>query len=373
MRNKPRGGLKPINTLNTLAMVTSRGQNVSTGSVKRQKTSHPDSEGATDNMSEERYWDRHVQDQPPASLGRQPSISAISVNSQENPSQRSNPFGYDEARNVHATLKSSQKKGRKPKSGATQHSSPPRYGAITDPVPVDDDDDDIQLVDKQHNTPRLAQHRPVRWSASPPLNGTFIRDDDAEPDRVPEPRPAQSKLINKMQSASNTSRAMQPPHSVDDFSEDELARGQSPARTNKETARVQSPSPNRITSTHFTTKRKKREDRDNISVHVSSLRMMAGNWENLYLIYSWADKVMQFIKNDEMLHSEGAKIQLSSKHANKVTCDLRSSTEVILQGSKGGVSSGRILFDFRTPDDRDTFLKIVDDMNPSVSPKDLEL
>jgi hypothetical protein len=56
-----------------------------------------------------------------------------------------------------------------------------------------------------------------------------------------------------------------------------------------------------------------------------------------------------------------------------VFCNLKSSTEVVLQGSKGGVSSGRILFDFHSEDDRDAFLTAVDDMNPSVSPLDLEL
>jgi hypothetical protein len=374
MRNKPRGGLKPINTLNratlgtnTLAMVTSRGQNVSSGSVKRQKTSHPNSEGATDNMSEERYWDRHVQDQPPASLGRQPSISAISINSQENPSQRSNPFGYDEARNVHATLKSSQKKGRKPKSGATQHSSPPRYGAITDPVPVDDDDD-VQ----QHNTPRLAQQKPVRWSLSPPLNGTFIRDDDAELDRVPEPPQARSRLINKMQSTSNTSRTRQTPQVVEDSSEDELSR-EPTARTTKKTARIRSPSPNKITSTHFTTKLKKSEATENLTIPLQSLRMMAGSWENLHIIYSWAHKSMQFTKNGEMLCGKGGIIQLSNHHANSVYRSLKNSTEVILQGSKGAFSRGRISFDFDTVKHCDDFLEAVDKMNPKALRKDLEL
>jgi hypothetical protein len=378
VKRKPPGGPRPRNTLNhrspgvnALAIQTSRGQNVSTEPIKRQKTSHEIMDDVIDDMPDDAFFSRGLQGRTPTNLGRQSSVSAISINSQENLSQRSGPFGYNEARNVHATLKSSQKKGRKPKSGATQHSSPPRYGAITDPVPVDDDDD-VQLLDEQHVAPRSAHHTAVQTPRSPTLAETFIRDDGA-PDPVPETRPAQSKLINKMQSISNTSRALQPPHSVDDFSEDELARGQSPARTTKKTARIRSPSPNRITSTHFTTKRKKREDRDNISVHVTSLRMMAGSWEDLYLIYSWADKVMQFNKNGEMLHSEGTKVQLSSKHASKVFCDLKSSTEVVLQGSKGGVSSGRILFDFHTEDDRDAFLTAVDDMNPSVSPLDLEL
>jgi hypothetical protein len=376
MKRKPPGGPKPRNTLNErspgvnpLAMVTSRGQNVSTEPIKRQKTSHVILDDVVDDMPDDEFFSRGLQGRTSTNLGRQPSISAISaisINSQENPSQRSYPFGYDEARNVHATLKSSQKKGRKPKSGATQHSSPPRYGAITDPVPVDDDDDDIQFVDNQHNTPRLAQNRTVPWSPSPPLAGTFKRDEE-EPEPAPKIRQAQSKLINKMQSASNTSRTRQPPQFVEDSSGDELSR-----EPTRKPVRIRSASPNNITSTHFTTKLKKPEATENLTIPLRSLRMMAGSWENLHIIYSWAHKSMQFTKNGEMLRGKGGIIQLSNHHASSVCCSLKNSTEVILQGSKGAFSRGRISFDFDTVKDRDAFLEAVQKMNPKALRKDLE-
>jgi hypothetical protein len=380
MRRKVPGGVRPVNTLNkigpganTLSTVASRGQNVSDDSIKRQKTSHVFSDDAGDAMSDDKYFNRGLQGRTPASLGRQPSISATSVHSQDALSQRSDLFGHNEARDVHRVLNATKKAGRKPKSGPTLHSSPPRYGAVTDPVTVDDDDD-VHILGEQHNMPRRPHYMAVQeTSRSPTLNGTLVRDDGID-DPVPGNLQTQSRIRDKMQSTSNISRTLQASQVVDDLSEDELSREpkvQSSAQKTKKTVTPRSPSPNDIVSTHFTNKRKKPGDRKNSTIHLTSLRMMAGTWNNLDLIYSWVDKVMQFTKNGDMLYSKGAKIQLSSKHASIVNCNLEELTAVILQGSNGGVSSGRILFDFDTLDERDTFLEIVDDMNPSGKAKEL--
>lgn len=381
MRRKVPGGVKPRNTLNqlgpstsTLPTVTYRGQNVSAGSVKRQKTSHVFPEDYDDDKPGDGFFNRGLQGRTPASLGRQQSVSVTSIHSQEALSQRSDLFGHNEARDMHRVLNASKKTGRKPKSGPTQHSSPPLYGAITDPVPVDDDDD-IQLLGEDNNTPRLARHRAVqRPPRSPPLADTFVRIND-EPEPVPETRGNQSKIRNKMQSASNISRTLQASQVVDDLSEDELSREptvQSSAQKTRKTVTLRSPSPNDIVSTHFTNKRKKPEERENLSVHLSSLRMMAGNWEDLYLIYSWAHKGIQFTWNGEMLRGKSGIIQLSHNHASTVYCSLERSKEVILQGSKGDFSRGRIWFKFDTTVDRDIFLDAIKNMSSKVQLKDLE-
>jgi len=374
-RNIP-GGFKPRNTLsrpgpgaNTLSTITSRGLNVSAESNKRRKIDHDFPEDAED-IPDDRWFDRDVQGQSPVDIRRQPSV--ISVNSQETHSQKSNPFGYEESRNVYGVMNYSKKKGRKPKTGTAQHSSPHRQGAETDPVSVEDDDD-IQFITEQHNTPRPTHYTAVaRIPRSPTLQGKFVRD-YGDSDLVPEARKSPSKIRSKMQSASNTSKIMQPAQVVEDSSEDELSREpavQSSVRKIKKT--VRSPSPNDITSTHFASKRRKSETRDNPALHLSQLRMMAGNWEDLYLIYSWTNKVVQFNRKGEMLRSKGDIIQLTSIHAQTVYCDVKSSTAVILSGAKGGMSSGRILCDFTTLDDRNTFLQVVDHMNPKGVPRKLD-
>jgi hypothetical protein len=384
MKRKPPGGRKPMNTLNRLGpvanslhTVTSRGQNVSDGSIKRQKTSHVTLEDAADDLTDDQFFNRGLQGRSSTKPERQPSISAISINSQETRSQetrsqRSNPFRHDEARNAHGIL-NSKKKGRKPKFGASQHSSPPQYGAATDPVSVDDDDD-VQVLIEQHNTSRPTHHTAFTWTPrSPPLANLFKRDHE-QPDLVSDKRQAESKLINRMQSTSNTSRTMQPPQVVEDLSEDELSRDpaiQSSARKTNKTVTLRSPSPNAITSTHFTkpaestkpTKPKKPEVQENLVLHLSALCMAGGDWRNLDLIYSSEHKFIQFTKNGEMLRYSGAKIQLSSIHATSTYWDTESSMAVILIGAKGGVSRGRILFDFNTVDARDAFLKAVRDMS----------
>jgi hypothetical protein len=170
---------------------------------------------------------------------------------------------------------------------------------------------------------------------------------------------------------------MQPPQVVEDLSEDELSRDpaiQLSARKTNKTVTLRSPSPNAITSTHFTklaestkpmkpTKPKKPEAQENLVFHLSALRMAGGDWRNLDLIYSSEHKFIQFTKNGDMLHYRGAKIQLSSIHANTVYWDTESSMEVILFGAKGGVSRGRILFDFDTVDARNAFVEAVHDMS----------
>jgi hypothetical protein len=377
---KPPGGRKPINTLNRsgpgatpLNTIASRGQNVSGGSIKRQKISHEFPDDAGDDMSDDRFFNRGLQGRTPASLGRQPSISATSTHSQDALSQRSDPFGHNEARDMHRVLNATKKAGRKPKSGPTLHSSPPRDGAVNDPVTVDDDDD-VHILGEQHNMPRRPHYMAVQKAPrSPTLNETFVRDNGID-DSVPETHQAQSKIRDKMQSASNTSRTIQPPQLLEDSSGDELSREptvQSSAQKARKTVTLRSPSPNDITSTFFPNNRKKPVERKNTTVRLISLRMMVGSWENVHLVYSWADKVMQFTKNGEMLHNKGTKIQLSSKHASIASYNLKDLTTVILQGSKGGVSSGRILFEFDTLNERDTFLEVVDDMNSRVTSKEL--
>lgn len=383
MKRKPPGGPKPINTLNrlgpglnTLATTTSRGQNVSDGSIKRQKTTHVFPDHAADDMTDDQWFNRGLQGRSSTNLERQPSISAISINSQETRSQRSNPFGHVEARDAHGILNNGKKKGRKPKSGPTQHSSPRQHGAATDPVSVDDDDD-VQVLIERHNMPRSTHHTASTWTPrSPPLADLFKRD-HGQLDLVSDTRQPESKLINRMQSTSNTSRTIQPPQLVEDSSEDELAResvAELSARKTNKTVKPRSPSPNAITSTHFTkpaestkptkpTKPKKPAVQENLVLHLSALRMAGGDWRNLDLIYSSEHKFIQFTKNGEMLHYRGAKIQLSSIHATSTYWDTESSMAVILIGAKGGVSKGRIWFDFDTVDARNAFVEAVRDMS----------
>lgn len=380
MKRKPPGGLnKPRNTLNlpgpgtnTLSTITSRGQNVSGASIKRQKTSHDFPEDAADEIPDAQFWNRGLRDQPSTSLERQHSIGAISINSQETPSQKSSFFGYNEARDVHGILNHSKKKGRKPKVGTTQCSSSPQHGASNNPVAVDDDDD-VGHSDEQQNAPRSVHHRAGQWKPpSPPLAHRFIRDDSA-PDLIQESRQPPSKITSKMQSVSNTSRIVQPPPVVEELSEDELSREhevQSPVQRPRKA--IRSPSPNALTSTHFAKESKKPGAREILNLPLTSLRMMAGNWQDLYLMYSWTDKVMQFNKNGDMLSYHGTKIQLSSIHASTVLCDSESSTAVVLIGSNGGPSKGRVLFDFNTASDREIFLKVVNQMNPRVTRREFE-
>ena len=378
MRKNVPGGFRPRNTLsrpgpgaNTLSTITSRGQNVSDGSIKRQKTSHAFPDDAADDMPDDNFFNRSPRVQSSTNLERQHSISAISINSQETHSQRSNPFGYEESRNVHGVMNYSKRKGRKPKTGTAQHSSPHRQGAETDPVSVEDDDD-VQFLTEQHNTPRPAYHRSGQRAppSPPPMAQVFIRD-DGEPDLDQAKHQASSKLKSKMQSASNTSQT------VRESSPDELSYGHTVQSSVRKTERAaRSPSPNAITSSHFMkpNKRKKSEEEDGpkLIVHLSSLRMMGGSWDNLELIYSWTDECIQFTKNGEMLRYKDAIIQLSSKHATTVYHSLKGSRIVIFKGCSGHFSRGRIWFDFDSAKDRNAFLEAVHDMSPRAQYKDLD-
>lgn len=382
MKIKSYGNVRPRNTLNhssprakALATYTSRGHNVSDGSNKRQKTSHAFLDDAADDKPDDQWFNRGLQDQSSTGIRRQPSV--ISVNSQENHSQRSNLFGHEESRDAHGRLNNTKKKGRKPKIGTAQQSLPRQHGASTNPLSVDDDDDDddVREPDEQHNAPRSAYHRASQWTpSSPPLAQLFKRD-DSTPDLIQENRQPPSKIRSKMQSASNTSRTMQPPSVVEELSEDELSREpavQVSARKIKNT--VRSPSPNAIRSTYFTAPngRQKAEDESSLIIHLSSLRMMGGNWSDLDLIYSWKNGCIQFTKNGDMLCDKGVKIQVSSKHATTVFYSLKSSKTVILKGCTGDFSRGRIRFDFDTADHRDSFLEAIKDMSPKAQFKDLD-
>ncbi|KAG9765807.1 cysteine proteinase, partial [Aureobasidium melanogenum] len=413
-------GFRPANTLNrqapglnSLTTVSYRGANVSENTAKRQKTNHEFAHDDTDDMMGDSFGHRGLQGlqgQHPTPR-RQHSIVSVNSQSQETPSQKTNPFTHDEVRNVHSTLNRSRKKGRKPKTGATLPSSPHQGGTFTDPVSVDDNDD-VQILSDQRSPPRSinrtalprisrdevddqfarrARAQEVRSNAkpatqildrievdpprSPLLAETFVRDDE-EPDQAPVSHQAQPKFKNRMQSTSNTARPLQNQQTFEESSEDELSREpavRSSARKLKHTVTQRSPSPNDVVSTHFTRKRRNVETKDNLTIKLLSLRMKAGNWAHLYLLYSWEHKVIQFNKNGEMLHSKGTKIQLGGKYAQSVSYSLEHSNAVILSGSKDNLSSGRIWFDFDTADQRNTFLEVVDHMNDKVITKKLEV
>lgn len=415
-RKVPSGAkFKPGNTLNrsgpganTLPTMSHRGANVPENTAKRQKTTHGYSFDDADDISEDSIWNRSLQEQPSAPP-RKTSIISLNSQSQETPSQKADRFTHNEVRNVHSVLNYSKKKGRKPKNGGTLPSSPHQGGTVTDPVSVDDNDD-VQILSDQRSPPRSAyqpaaqktsygeadghfarkaraqenrnQVKPATYvldrievepPRSPPLAATFVRDVE-ELDEVPSTHQARTKVRNRMQSASNTARSLQTHQTVEDLSEDELSREppvQSSARKSKQVAPQRAPSPNHIYSTHFTKGRRKAEARDNITIALSSLRMRAGNWEDLYLIYSWENKAMQFFKDDEMLLNQGVRIQLGSKHVHTLFCSTKSLTAAILSGCTDSLSSGKIFFQCASTDAFDQFLEAVNHMNNRATVKDL--
>ncbi|KAI4740026.1 cysteine proteinase [Aureobasidium sp. EXF-12298] len=413
-------GFRPANTLNrqapglnALTTVSYRGANVSENTAKRQKTNHDFAHDDTDDMMSDSFGHRGLQGlqgQHPTPR-RQHSIVSVNSQSQETPSQKTNPFTHDEVRNVHSTLNHSRKKGRKPKTGATLPSSPHQGGTFTDPVSVDDNDD-VQILSDQRSPPRSinrtapprisrdevddqfarrARAQEVRSNAkpatqildrievdpprSPLLAETFVRDDE-EPDQAPVSHQAQPKFKNRMQSTSNTARPLQNQQTIEDSSEDELSREpavRSSARKSKHTVTQRSPSPNPVVSTHFTKKRRNAETKDNPTIHLLSLRMKAGNWEDLFIIYSWEHKAMQFIKNDVVLSSRDVAIQLSGKHVQTLFCSSKSSHEAIFGGCNDNLSSGKIYFELATADAFDTFLIAANHMNDRAKLKDLPM
>ncbi|KAH0335664.1 cysteine proteinase, partial [Aureobasidium melanogenum] len=409
-------GFRPGNTLNrpgpglnALPTVSSRGANVSNNTAKRQKTNHEFMHDDTNDIPEYAFGNRGLQglqEQHPTAQ-RQPSIISLNSQSQETPSQKTNPFTHDEVRNVHSKLNYSKKKGRKPKAGGALQSSPPQGGTFTDPVSVDDNDD-VQILSDQRSPPRsIDQKEPPRVSRgeadrrflrritaqetrshakpatqvldrievdpprSPLLAETFVRD-DGESGQAPVLHQAQQKIKNRMQSTSNTARPLQNQQTIEDSSADELSREpvvQSSARKSKHTAAQRSPSPNHIPSTYFTKGRRKAPA--NITIALSSLRMKAGNWEDLFIIYSWDHKAMQFIKNDNILSNGGVTIQLSSKHVHTLFCSSKDSNEAIFGGCNDSLSSGKIYFELATAEAFDTFLEAASHMNDRAKVRDL--
>ncbi|KAI4723071.1 cysteine proteinase [Aureobasidium sp. EXF-10727] len=398
---------------NSLATITSRGANVSESAAKRQKISHELPQNDFNQMSNQDFWNRDMQDQPPAMLARQPSVISLHSQSQETPSQKANAFQHNEIRNVHGTL-NNKKKSRKPKPGGTQASSPPhQHGTITDPVSVDDNDD-VQILEGPRDPPRSTlqtftqksprvelssyfsrntgapetriQTKPavqildrieISTPRSPRLDATFVRD-DGEPDRASALHQAQPKMRDRMQPVSNTAPTVKHQPVVEDLSEDELSREpavQSYAQISRRPATQRLPSPNDISPTQFTTKgRRKSEARKAITLSLSSLRMKAGNWQNLHLVYSWNHRLIQFTKNGEMLRNRGAKIiELNMNHARTSFFDLQSSTAVVITGCNDDNSQGRIYLEFATADDRDIFLHdVITDMSPRAINKETE-
>lgn len=131
----------------------------------------------------------------------------------------------------------------------------------------------------------------------------------------------------------------------------------------KHTATRRPPSPDHNNPTTLSKKRRKTKIQDPITVRLLSLRMKVGSWQELNLIYSWEHKIIQFLKDDDLLHIQGSKIQLNSKHAQTVICSTKSSTAAVLVGSADQISSGRIWLEFATTGNLDMFLEAANHMN----------
>lgn len=430
-RRKPLGSkIKPANTLNragpgasSLSTYSSRGMNVEEPSIKRQKTSHGE--------SDEDFFNRSVQEQPSATFGRQSSITSLNSQSQEASSQRSNAFQHNESRNVYGVLNVNRKKARKSKASATQASSPFFHGTDDDPVTVEDDDD-LQIVGEQTATPRSARkvatrqmplpnaaqitsnqvrsnntrdtievdsafhrnHRaeekrksaltldhveilvqprkasvatPVKRNLSPRMGESFVRDRGASP----APQQNQAKIREKMQSTSNTTRLVQPRQVDVESSEDELSREPAASKSARRSGRAKrSPSPDHIiASEFFAGGREKAAGPGAIDIPLSYLRMKGGNWKNVHLLYSYRYKIIQFTQNDENLHSDARMIQLGSQHAHRVICSVESSNGIILIGAIGNATAGRIWLALANAKDLDRFIEAIKHMNEKCNVK----
>ncbi|THW15338.1 cysteine proteinase, partial [Aureobasidium pullulans] len=430
-RRKPLGSkIKPANTLNragpgasSLSTYSSRGMNVEEPSIKRQKTSHGE--------SDEDFFNRSVQEQPSATFGRQSSITSLNSQSQEASSQRSNAFQHNESRNVYGVLNVNRKKARKSKASATQASSPFFHGTDDDPVTVEDDDD-LQIVGAQTATPRSARkvatrqmplpnaaqitsnqvrsnntrdtievdsafhrnHRaeekrksaltldhveilvqprktsvatPVKRNLSPRMGESFVRDRGASP----APQQNQAKIREKMQSTSNTTRLVQPRQVDVESSEDELSREPAASKSARRSGRAKrSPSPDHIiASEFFAGGREKAAGPGAIDIPLSYLRMKGGNWKNVHLLYSYRYKIIQFTQNDENLHSDARMIQLGSQHAQRVICSVESSNGIILIGAIGNATAGRIWLALANAKDLDRFIEAIKHMNEKCNVK----
>ncbi|KAI5268567.1 cysteine proteinase [Aureobasidium subglaciale] len=410
-------GFMPQNTLRNSGMgpaplttITTRGVNVDEPPTKRRRIEESSSQHGTDNMHDNDILTRGTQVQPSATLGRQSSVISVASQSQETPSQRSTAFGHDESRNVDRTL-NNKKKTRKRKPSATHLPSSPFTGTQTDPVSLDEDDE-VQFIGDQ-STP----NRPARSSAvgsttsrlknaripgptievdsswqrhyraekdnkdaprSPNLNDKFKRD-RGEPDEPPAPKQASLSIKDKMQAASNPPRNHNLQQGIDDLSEDELALGSSlrqPARKPRRNPIQRSPSPGRIVSTHFTRGRRETGFKEPIILPVSSLRLKAGNWENLTmgLIYYPQEKEVHFNHNGEELYSldpNSTMIVIKSIHAQNFYHGDNNSTEIILVGAKDEISKGRIWLEFPTPGHLESFIEVLKVMNPAIKDKEM--
>ncbi|THY24602.1 cysteine proteinase, partial [Aureobasidium pullulans] len=435
-RRKPLGSkIKPANTLNragpganSLPTYSSRGINVEEPSIKRQKTSHGE--------SDEEYFNRSVQEQPSATFGRRSSITSLNSQSQDasSHSQKHNGFRQTEAEGVHRTLNARPKRGRKPKTGLGQASSPFSHGTDNDPVTVEDDDD-LQIVGEQTATPRSARrvatrqtplpnaaqitsnqvrsnnardtievdsafHRnrraeekrksaltldhveilvqprkasvatPVKRNLSPRMGESFVRDRGASP----APQQNQAKIREKMQSTSNTTRFVQPRQVDAESSEDELSRDPAASKSARRSSRAKrSPSPNHIiASEFFAGGRENAAAPGAIDIPLSYLRIKGGNWKNVHLLYSYRYKLIQFTQNDENLHIDAKMIQLASNHAQTVMFTVESSNGIILTGSKGNGTTGRIWLQLANAKDLDKFLNAIKHMNEKCNLKQFD-
>ncbi|KAI5243061.1 cysteine proteinase [Aureobasidium subglaciale] len=410
-------GFTPQNTLRNsgtgpapLTTTTTRGVNVDERQTKRRKIEDGRSQHGTDNMHDNDFLTRGTQVQPSATLGRQSSVISVASQSQETPSQRSTAFGHDESRNVDRTL-NNKKKSRKRKPSAAHLPSSPFTGTQTDPVSLDEDDE-VQFIGDQSTPDRPARSSAVgtttsrlknaqipgrttevdsSWQRhyraekdridaprSPNLNDKFKRD-RGEPEESPAPKKAPLSIKDKMQATSNPPRNHNLQQGLNDSSEDELALGSSlrqPARKPRRDPTQRSPSPGRIVSTHFTRGRRETGFNEPVILPVSSLRLKAGNWENLTmgLIYYPQEKEIHFNHNGEELYSldpNSTMIVIKSIHAQSFYHGDNNSTETILLGAKDEISKGRIWLDFPTPRHLESFIEVLKVMNPTIKDREM--
>ncbi|KAG9728604.1 hypothetical protein KCU73_g12334, partial [Aureobasidium melanogenum] len=144
------------------------------------------------------------------------------------------------------------------------------------------------------------------------------------------------------------------------------------AQKSKHASKQRSSSPNHITPSIFSRGRRNAGIREDVTIPLSSLRMKAGDWKELNLVYSYEHKTVQFVKDQETLINQGMKIQLGSEHAQTVFCSTEGSTALILSGRVDTVSRGRIWLEFSVKDEFDMFLETVNHMNDRAKVRDLE-
>ncbi|KAI5196122.1 cysteine proteinase [Aureobasidium subglaciale] len=428
-RKKPGKGLgfTPQNTLRKsgvgqipLSTTSTRGSNVGEPQTKRQRTGDGLSQHRTANMHDNDFFTRTTQVPPSATLERQSSVISVASQSQETQSQRVTAFGHDESRNVHATL-NNRKKTRKRKPSATDLGSSPFNGTQNDPVSLDEDDE-VQFIGDQRTpirparasavkttTPRLktvqvlpdqvrsrSSERTIEidsdWQRnfraergikevrrSPNLDEKFKRD-EGDPGETPAPKQAPPGLKDRMQTTSNTPRRHQSQRSVDGSSEDELSLGptlREPAPKPRRNSVNRAHSPSHLKSSYFLKGRKETGVDEPVVLPLRSLRLKAGNWENMTmgLIYNPQGKTVHFNHNGSELYSEDPDstiVQLKGIHAQHFFRGSGESTEIVLTGAKDKISHGRVWLEFTTPEDLGGFIKIIIALNPRVKGRQLD-